>query len=424
MSKRARRLWLLISVFAAGALAPLLVRPSLAERERLDANYNQIAGMTRTERLRLGRNFTEFQAMNPTEQARFRDLHGKLDADRQDNGLHVEVMDVYYDWLSTLRGDQRETLRKETDPQVRRELAELIVDEQQAPPPEFGDGQLTILNSQQLDAVFAIVEENVPFSAEQKQQLEALAPAEPSTSENPGQTSQQESVRQLQRHMLFLQFLIERFRSPDNHAFSFVPHIFHRMHEFGVLQQMLDATGDDGLKQQIMESQQGPGLAFGGMVWWSVREEVKEYRRNNAPTDARLNELFNSLPAARQDQLLSLGAQDFQRQLTDEYQKVQLQELNPSDDIWQLFKPWRWPPGDWGGGDRPSFGGGGPGNNPPGEGRGGGRGPGPFGNGPDRDQGGNNRGDNDDRRDGDRGDEDDDSNDRDRRDDNERRDDE
>lgn len=392
MSKKTRRLWLLISFFAAGALAPLLMRPSQAERERLEANYNQIASMTRTERLRLERNYSDFQALSATDQARFRDLHSRLEADRQDTGLHVEVMDSYYKWLGTLRGDQREVLRKETDPQARREYVEQFVDEQQAPPPEFGDSRWPRLSGEQLDAVFAVIAAKVPFSETQMQQLDAVAEldgSESSASENPlpGGTSANASERRLKRHLLYLQFLIERFRSPDGQAWSFVSNVFQRLHEINVLTELLDAVNDEGLKQQIMENQQvGPGVAFGGMVWWSVLQELEAYRRDHGPTELRLNELFQSLSAAEQDELLALGSQDFRLRLRHMYFEQQVSDLNASQEILQVFRPWR-PEGRRGGGF------GGPGNNPMGEGRGGNRGP--FGNGPgsDRERGDQERGD-------------------------------
>jgi hypothetical protein len=204
MSKSARRIWLLISFFAAGGLAHLLVRASGEERDRLQTNYDRIAAMTRVERLRLKRNFDEFNELSPADQARYRELHALLEADGQGDGVRVEVMDSYYDWLSTLRGDQREALRKEINPQARRDLVEVIVDEQTAPPPEFGDqrGRRNhVLNSEQLDHVFDAIMIQVPLNPEQQAELASLAAAG-----NAGDSRELD----LKRHLKYLEFLIER----------------------------------------------------------------------------------------------------------------------------------------------------------------------------------------------------------------------
>jgi hypothetical protein len=360
MSKRARRIWLLVSFLIAGGLAHLLVRASATERTRLQNNYNAIAAMTRIDRLRLERNFEEFNAMSPQEQAAYRDLHDRLEADEQTGGEHVEVMDSYYAWLATVGATQRERLRKETDPQARRDLAETIVDEQQALPPEFDQGWgwwFPKLSSQQLDDVFSVVEAQVPLNMEQQLQLDALR-SDQADSENPS-LSQEDKVRQLQRHMLMLQILVERFRSPDGQAHSLLPHAFHRLNEFGVLELLLDAMGDEGLKQTILQDQHGPAVGFGGLIYISVRAELEDFWNDNAPDDKRLEELLHSLPVAEQDELLSLSAQDFRDELTVIHQQELVKLLSQSDDVIQLYPPWprrhRWGFGGGGRGDRGQF---------------------------------------------------------------------
>lgn len=354
MSKRFRRIWLLVSFFAAGGLAPFLVRGSFEERERLATNRQQIEEMTQTERLRLERSFDEFQQMSPTEQAKYRELHARIVADQQDNGLHVEVMDAYYDWLSTVRGDQRERLRKETEPQARRQLVEQIINEQQAPPPEFGSGGFgsgrPSLTSDQLDRVFAVVENEIPFNDEQSAQLENLSG--------------------LKKHLKLLEFLIERFRTPDSDNSSAIRTVFQRLHELTILREAIAALDDSAFQEQILQHRDGPGRGFGDIVFWSVFAELMTYRVQHAPNDSDLDRVFNSMSEAEQDELLQLGSQDFRWRLRHRFYENQLRELSSSQAILQIFQPWRYGRGWRGGGGRPGFGG--SGNGPMSEGREGG----------------------------------------------------
>jgi hypothetical protein len=363
MNKRVRRIWLLVSFFAAGGLAPFLVRGSFEERERLSTNREQIEDMTQTERLRLERSFDEFQQMTPADQAKYRELHSRIVADEQENGLHVDVMDAYYDWLSTVRGDQRERLRKETEPQARRQLVEQIINEQQAPPPEFGSGGFgpgrPSLTSGQLDIVFAIFEAEIPFTDDQRAQLESLSG--------------------LKKHLKLLEFLIERFRASDSDNSSVIRTVFQRLHELTILRQAIDALDDSSFQEQILQHRDGPGRGFGDIIFWSIFAELQTYRVQHAPNDADLDRAFSSMSEAEQDELLQLGSQDFRWRLRHRFYETQLRELSTSPAILQIFQPWRYGRGGWrgGGGGRSGFGG--SGNGPPGEGREGSpRGPGPF----------------------------------------------
>lgn len=402
MNKNARRIWLLVSFFVAGGVAHLLVRASAAERERLQYNYDRIAAMSHVDRLRLERNFEEFSQMSPADQERYRRLHNDLEADRHDEGVHVEVMDSYYNWLETVRGDQREALRKEADPQARRDLVEAIVDEQTAPPPEFGDqrGRRNHkLTSEQLDRVFNEIAAQVPnlYSEE----LDALTG--------------------VQRHLRFLELLITRFR-PTGDEMWIVPAIFKQLYDQDRLDGALAVIDDQALRRHIEQNEENPeghdpGVAFGWLVWWSIAMELGEFRMQNMPTDEQLNSLFNSLSEAEQDELLALSAQDFRGVLTDKFHELQLRELSSSDDIFMLYRPWRPRPQDWrrgggfGGGQGNGGPGGGPGNGPMREDENdGGRqfGNGPRGNGPrgnrDNDDQGDGRDDDDRRGDDDRND--------------------
>lgn len=364
MNKRSRRLWLLVSFFAAGALAPFLVRGSLEERERLQSNREQIESMTSTERLRLERSFAEFQQMTAAEQAQYRNLHAQIVADQQRNGLHVDVMDSYYNWLSTVRGDQRERLRKETRPQERRQLVEQIINEQQSPPPEYGGSGFgsgwTTLTGAELDAVAAVLVSEVPFLPEQRAELEGLSG--------------------LKRDLTLLEFLIERFRSGDNDSRTVLRTVFQQLQQSNILRQAIAAISDETLREQTLQHRDGPGRGFGDLFFRSIFAELNSYRMQHAPSDQDLQVVFDSLSEAEQDELLQLGSQDFRWRLRHHYYEAQLQELNDSEVISQIFQPWRYGWGGWRGG-RGGGGFGGSGNGPP-PGDGAPRSPGAFGDGP------------------------------------------
>jgi hypothetical protein len=149
--------------------------------------------------------------------------------------------------------------------------------------------------------------------------------------------------------------------------------------------------------------------------------EVGAHRAQHMPTDDDINDVFNSGSEAEQDEWLALSAQEFRSVLTDRFHEQQLRLLNPSDDILNLYRPWRqprpweWRRGGFGGGDnsRP----GGDGGRPFGNGRGGERedhDDDDRGNDGDRDDGGRDRDDDERDRDDDerdRGDDDDRRND-------------
>ena len=82
----------------------------------LDDRYRQVEKMSELERDRLQRNIAEFRQLSPDEQARYRDLHQKLEADKASGGKLSNLLSEYTAWLTTLTPSQRDELSQELEP--------------------------------------------------------------------------------------------------------------------------------------------------------------------------------------------------------------------------------------------------------------------------------------------------------------------
>lgn len=75
----------------------------------------EIEALTTPERERLKRNDEAFRELSQDEQQRFREMHAKIN-DKKNNSKLRETFEDYFRWLNTLNPQQRDDLRRETDP--------------------------------------------------------------------------------------------------------------------------------------------------------------------------------------------------------------------------------------------------------------------------------------------------------------------
>lgn len=103
--------WLLGSAVAAISAAPLLVQGDAAVTARRAAAVKRIEQMSPAERQRLDENFRRFEMLPAAEQAKYEQIHTKLEQNPQVG----EALDVFAHWWPTVSPREQAELFKQAD---------------------------------------------------------------------------------------------------------------------------------------------------------------------------------------------------------------------------------------------------------------------------------------------------------------------
>src|SRR5436190_11746906 len=101
--------WLIGSVAAAVAAAPLIVHGDAQTSARRTAASQKIEQLSPAERQDLEENFQRFQKLPAVEQAKYREIHEKI----QQNPAVAEALGAYSHWWSNVSArEQAEAVRQ------------------------------------------------------------------------------------------------------------------------------------------------------------------------------------------------------------------------------------------------------------------------------------------------------------------------
>ncbi|OAI55640.1 hypothetical protein AYO47_02395 [Planctomyces sp. SCGC AG-212-M04] len=103
--------WLLGSVAAAVAAAPLIVHGDAQTTARRTAATQKIEQLSPAERQELEENFARFKKLPPVEQAKYREIHDKI----QQNPSVAEALDAYSHWWSNVSAREQAEVVRQSD---------------------------------------------------------------------------------------------------------------------------------------------------------------------------------------------------------------------------------------------------------------------------------------------------------------------
>jgi hypothetical protein len=117
--------WLLGSAIAAVAAAPLLVRGDAQTTARRTAAVQKIEQLSPAERQHLEENFKRYEKLTPADQARYREVHQRL----QDNPAVAEALVAFSQWWPTVSAREQSQLFKASEVKERVALVSQIQEE-------------------------------------------------------------------------------------------------------------------------------------------------------------------------------------------------------------------------------------------------------------------------------------------------------
>ncbi|MBW3541562.1 MAG: hypothetical protein KY476_14940 [Planctomycetes bacterium] len=173
----------LVPLAAAALVLPLVLGAGAPNSDR-DANRQRIADMTAAERERLEAKYQEYLSLSENEREQLRSLHADLMAHPE---LRAEL-EQYRQWLKTLSPWQRKELESETDWSKRLELVRRLREEQKAESEQRRDRDREAyvrplvdrtrysgpyLKTDDLVAVMQVLEENLPADPQVRQRIES-----------------------------------------------------------------------------------------------------------------------------------------------------------------------------------------------------------------------------------------------------------
>jgi hypothetical protein len=103
--------WLFGSVAAAIAAAPLIVRGDAQTTARRTAAAQKIEQLSPAEREELDKNFTRFNKLPPADQAKYREMHAKL----QQNPAVTEALDTFSHWWGNVSAREQGEVSRQPD---------------------------------------------------------------------------------------------------------------------------------------------------------------------------------------------------------------------------------------------------------------------------------------------------------------------
>jgi len=315
--------------FALAALLLLVGADDGAMREQIQ---RRIERMTPAERARLERNFRAFLALGESERDRYRKLHRDLEADAQSGGKLRDLLRGYSEWLASLTPYQREEIRNETDPIARAQLVRRLRNEQReqsdrAAPRRQGLMQRTPagglerlllaprLQPADLDALTAILEEDLGLNAKERQRLHALPPRE--------------------RHLHVLkQALLAELPGPARGGPA-------RWPDDALLDRMIRALTTDSIRNRLLmirepqRRRQALGLAVAGALAAEWRPELDRVE----PQEEELKSFFLGLDPARREELINLPPDERRQRIAWEFLAQDRRELRDLFQVMQRLMP-------------------------------------------------------------------------------------
>lgn len=303
--------WFLLSVAAAIALPPLLLR---AMPTGYDACRQRVEAMPQAERERIERNFSDFLKMNEAERNHYRQMHLRLVEDGNAQGIYARLFENYTTWVQTVDPHQQLELRAAQDSEQRFALMRRILDEESERemrpfmPPRFRDARgpgrrpifewlrgRTILDADRFQAMMEAVENSVDLSRAEREELKNL--------------------KGLERTFRLFEIL-EQKGTPLNGGALDATEI-NRIIEQGQLQPLVDSAPEQ-IKTAIPNVKL---FVLTTVILANVRREYWIEVHEHRPTEEELQGVLNDLPEEVQENLLRLPPDEFDRSLRMQYAK-------------------------------------------------------------------------------------------------------
>ena len=340
---RGVHVWFLLSMAAALALPPLLLR---ARPDGFEAWQRRVGQMRQSERDRVERNFNEFLAMDASQRNHYRDLHRRLADDvEQAQGTYKGVFDNYTAWLQTIEsGYRREQLRTTTDPGQRLQLMRQVLDEESEREmrqtmeeiPGFWRfrNRRLLLPPDRYQAMMSQVEDSIDLTRPQKNELEGLDG--------------------FARTYRMFEHLADG--TPLNVALTAaeVRLIIERAGIEALIEAALEARAQvPGDESRRAPPERDPRRAvLIGVIVINVRREFDiEVHQRRQPGDDDLRSFLNDLDDDERDELLRLQPDEFNARLSEDY------VASRGDLDWRVVMQgiFRRPEGNGGSGVRPGI---------------------------------------------------------------------
>lgn len=307
--------WFVLSVSAALAVPPLLLR---ASPHGFDSCARRVEAMPQPERDRIDRNFREFLAMDEAERNHYRNMHNRLEQDVEEGqGVYAAEFQNYTAWLRTIPPYRREELKHTTDSGKRLELMRQIVEEEAERETReqffripglrrfaFRNRRPLLLEPEQYQAMMAEVERSVDLTPSQKNELAGLSG--------------------LEHTFRLFEFLSEG--TPLNRALSQAE--VHRIIQKAGIESLVETVEarepaepgeSDGPREPFAERDPERGVLM-AVIFTNVGKEYEiEVHERSRPSEDDLRKFLNDLDVQDRDRLLRLEPDEFNRQLHERY---------------------------------------------------------------------------------------------------------
>jgi hypothetical protein len=282
------------------ALCCALARGDAITPEARENRRQEIARKSEAERARLQRNFKAFRDLPQAEQDWLRQFTRELKADDRGEGKLRRVMHEYHDWLLTLTPGQAEDLRREPDPHRRdRSVRELLKKQQEqadATGAQTGVKTPRGLNSDDLDAVLAVVEKTIRnyLSPEEMEHLKKR--------------------HGVARHIYVLDLAFQQRAGTGPLG---MPQWLAKKE---VVESMVDAVAQPGLKHQLQTNiDRGARMMLIRWMVLGVRAEYQAEHEKIKPAQDALEKFFVQLKPSEQDEIMRLPFDQQPQKLMDSY---------------------------------------------------------------------------------------------------------
>lgn len=314
---------LAVAILSVAAL-PFLLRaedPGLAQRRE------SIAAMPLAERERLQRNFDRFAAMDAAQRRQLGDFTAALTADRTTRqGRLNETLHVYEQWLQTLTPHQRDALRKESDPLQRIALMRQLVNEQRDDRIEIRMGggggflgPIPSISRADLEAMLEVISGKLGLYL--------------------GNAPGLEGYEGMRRYLKMFELLGRQGRS------------MRELLSESSVQQLLAAISDEQTREQLqtlpeierpLGDAQRRRLKLALTIYRAVETELDRELRSRRVSPENLTRYFENLPLDEQDELLTLTPSQFRQELLSRYVETEWSQ-NRIDMrlVRQFFRPQR-----------------------------------------------------------------------------------
>jgi hypothetical protein len=321
--------WLLGSTLAAVCVAPLLVHGDAELTARRTAASQKIEQLTPAERQQLDNNLKRFEKLTPAEQAKFRELHEKVEQNPKVN----EALGVFSEWWRSISAPSHAELFREADPRKRVAIVDSLqegIDDDRVRRVYFGGGfpwewgrRGVNLRIQQeefyriMDAMEAIAFETYAVR-DSMDQINALP------------------VHSVQRTLALLKALHEK-----HHTFDTL------VSDSAKKNRLIESVSNEYLKSLLKarlgeRAQPGDGWSVRLALSTAMLREIYLDNLKQQPGEKELLEELNSLPIEQRMDLYAYAADEGRDLLREKVREGGKAAFTPVKDFFQIsfgFKP-------------------------------------------------------------------------------------